>query len=559
MRKKLSLLALLLCLLSHQMYGVKVHLGLISFDVEEVKDNPITTLTIVAAVAAISYISQDYWYPTIQGFMKKKDEPLPPTIILYEKEKETKQQDESPMAKIQNCRARIYKTGEITTKLTDVAGCHSAKKDFEDILNFLKDPKAFHEIGAKIPKGVLMQGPPGTGKTLLAKAVAGEAQCPFISICASEFIEAFVGVGAARIRDLFEKAKQLAPCIIFIDEFDAVGKKRSSSPGGGGDEYAQTLAQLLTLMDGFDVVKNPIIVIAATNRADVLDEAVLRPGRFDRKVEVGMPYIQDRIEILKVHLRNVKCSNAIDIPLIARATRGFSGAQLSQLINEAAIIAVNRKSKVVEMCDIDIAFDHITIGRETMGMMHSESQVRKTAIHEAGHAVAMLYQPLLTDPLYKVSITPRGGALGVTWSIPVGEQYGSNQDKFTAEIIMLLAGGIAEEEFGYGKCTGKSNDIMKAYHIAYKMVALYGMSDELDYISYDNLQHQLPNDVHAKVHDQAKKIIDACSVKCKELVALHKDKIQLLADLLLEKGTIPGDEVYRMFGLDLPEIDFTLS
>jgi cell division protease FtsH len=558
MRLKLNLLVLLMCLSPTQMHGVKLHLGIVSVDWEEIKENPILTISIIAAIAATSYVTQEYWLPAIQDYMKKNDN-TQTIIVVQANEKETKKDDSNPMAKLQDCRARIYQAGEVKTTLQDVAGCHNAKQDLQDILNFLKNPKEFHEIGAKVPKGVLMQGPPGTGKTLLAKALAGEAQCPFISISASEFIETFVGVGAARVRDLFAKAKQLAPCIVFIDEFDAIGKMRSSAPGGGSDEYAQTLAQLLTLMDGFDVVKNPIIVIAATNRADVLDSAVVRPGRFDRKVEVGLPYIQDRIDILKVHLKNVRCAQNIDVPLIARATPGFSGAELAQLINEAAILAVNRKSKIVEMCDIDMARDHITMGRETKGMSYNESYVKQTATHEAGHAIAMIHQAGLVDPLYKVSIAPRGKALGVTWSVPVGEFYGHSDDEFKAQIIMLLAGGVAEEEFGYGKYTGTSNDIMKAYQIAYSMVAHYGMSDELDYISYDKFEGRLPNDVATKVHEEAKKIIDDCRAKCKVLIALYKNEIEQLADLLMEKGTVSGYEVYQMFSLPVPDIDFTLS
>ena len=555
MRLKFSLLAFLMCLSPTEMQAVKINLGIVSVDWEEIKENPIMTLSIITTIAAVSYITQEYWLPAIQDYMKKNDNQ--PTIIIYEKEQ--KKEDNNSMSKFQDCRARIYQAGEVKTTFKDVAGCDAAKKDFEDILNFLKSPKDFHDMGAKIPKGVLMQGPPGTGKTLLAKAVAGEANVPFISISASEFMEAFVGIGAARVRDLFAKAKQLAPCIIFIDEFDAVGKMRSSTPGGGSDEYAQTLAQLLTLMDGFDVVKNPIIVIAATNRVDVLDPAVMRPGRFDRKVEVGLPYIKDRMDILKVHLKNVKCSNDIDVPLIARATSGFSGAELAQLVNEAAILAVNRKSKVVEMCDIDLANDHITMGRETKGMSYNDSYVRKTATHEAGHAIAMIYQAGLVDPLYKVSITPRGGALGVTHQIPVGELYGHSEDEFKAQIIMLLAGGVAEEEFGYGKYTGKSNDIMRAYQIAYNMVVHYGMSDELDYISYDKFEGRLPNDVATKVHEETKKIIDECNAKSKALISLHHNEIQQLTDLLMEKGTVSGYEVYQMFGLPIPDIDFSLS
>lgn len=552
MRLRFHAFLFVFCLFPLPMHALKINLGMISVDWQEIQDNPLTTLSIVSALAVASYVTQEYWVPIVQNYIKKNEQN--PTIILYEKDQ--KKDDNNAMAKFQNCRAKIYLAGQVTTTFKDVAGCHHAKKDFEDILNFLKNPKDFHEIGAKIPKGVLLQGPPGTGKTLLAKALAGQAQCPFISICASEFIEAFVGIGAARVRDLFDKAQQLAPCIIFIDEFDAIGKARSSNSQGGSDEYAQTLTQLLTLMDGFDPVKNPIIVIAATNRADVLDPAIVRPGRFDRKVEVGLPYLQDRIDILKVHLSNVKCSDTIDISLLATSTSGYSGAQLAQLVNEAAIIAVNRSSKIVEMDDIEAARENITMGRATTGMVYNELYVKKTAIHEAGHAIAMIYQPELVDPLYKVSIVPRGGALGITTQMPLGEWYGYSDEQFKAQIIMLLAGGIAEEVCGHGLYTGKANDIMRAYKIAYTMVAYYGMSDELAYISYDAFESQLPDNVTTHIHAQAKKIVDSCYVACKELVIAHIEEIEQLAQALLEKGTISGYEVYDMFNLPRPLSNF---
>jgi len=552
MRLKLSFMVFFICLSSNPIQGWTIPLGFIFVTDKDFAERPGTTIGMITALIAAGYVTRDYWLTPLQVYLNKKDAQ---PIIHYEPAKK----EDNQLSKIQDCRARIYQAGEVKTRFQDVAGCKGAKEDFKDIINFLKDPKSFNEIGAKVPKGVLMQGPPGTGKTLLAKAVAGEVQCPFISICASEFVEAFVGVGAARIRDLFAKAKQLAPCIIFIDEFDAVGKKRTMSPGGGGEEYAQTLAQLLTLMDGFDVVKNPIIVIAATNRADVLDPAVLRPGRFDRKVEVGLPYIKDRIDILKVHLKNVKCGDDIDVPLIARVTRGFSGAQLAQLVNEAAILAVNRKNKKVEMRDLDLAFDHVTIGRETSGMDRSDFEIRKTAIHESGHVMGVIYQKLSADAVYKVTIAPRGGSLGIMWPIPLKEKYGSSQDQLKAEIVTLLAGGLAEEEFGYGKWNGKSNDIMKAYKVAYSMVIRYGMSDDLSYISYDEIDHLLPNDVATKVHEETKKIVDECYVACQKLVALHRKEIEQLANLLMEKGTVSGEEIYRLFELSLPDIDFRMS
>ncbi len=539
---------------------VRVHVptpvGVISVDWDTIKNNPVTSCGVVASAMILGYVTQEYWFTPLVQYLKKRDCPC---HAQHAKDAKKDEMKESALSDFQKSRAKIYKPGDIKTKLSDVAGLHAAKADMQDIMAFLKNPKAFTDMGAKIPKGVLMQGPPGNGKTLLAKAIAGEVNCPFISVCASEFIEMFVGAGAARIRDLFAKAKELAPCILFIDEFDSIGRKRSSmSVGGGGDEHAQTLGQLLTLMDGFDTQKNPIIILAATNRVEVLDPAVLRPGRFDRIVEVGKPYLKDRIAILNVHLKDIKKSDDIDVPLIAQATIGFSGAELANLINEAAILAVQDKSSCVTMLHIDRAYDNITIGREIVGMDQNPDELWQTAIHEAGHSIVRIFLEH-ADPLYKVTITPRGGALGISYSRALKEKYATHELEMMDKIKVCLAGLLAEEEFGMHPNTGRRNDLMQAGNIAYAMVATYGMSDELLYMNYEDIDIYLPQDVANTIHEQVRKIIKECTAQATILVQEHKDHIEELARLLMKEGTVFGNVVYEMCGLPQPKMDFSLA
>ncbi|MBP6869455.1 AAA family ATPase [Candidatus Babeliales bacterium] len=496
------------------------------------------------------YMLKKYWITPASDYLNK--------LAQGKDGKKDEMGKDNGMSDFTKSKARIYKPGDIKTKLSDVAGLEAAKLDVLDIMNFLKNPKAFIEMGAKIPKGVLFEGPPGNGKTLLAKAIAGEVECPFISVCASEFIEMFVGAGAARIRDLFAKAKELAPCILFIDEFDAIGRKRSSVSFGGGDEQSQTLAQLLTLMDGFDMQKYPIIIFAATNRAEVLDPAVIRPGRFDRIVEVGKPFLKDRIDILKVHLKNVKTSDQIDVPLIARATMGFSGAELANLVNEAAILAVNDKASCVTMKYIDQAYDNITLGRETKGMDVIDLDMWETAIHEAGHSIVRVFSQY-AEPLYKVTITPRGGTLGTSYWLPLREKYSSKEVEMKAHIVVCLAGGLAEQEFGFGKMVGLSGDLKRARDIAYNMVTRYGMSEELRYMSYSEIDHNLPNDVATKIHAEVQKIIDECYAVSEQMVKEHRVEIEKLATMLMDEGTVFGNAVYKMCGVEEPRIDYGLS
>lgn len=503
----------------------------------------------LTVIAGGLYATQDYWYNPTVKYLK--------SLLPVQNDKSMKKDDGS-MSDFAKSRARILKPGDIKIRLKDVAGLESAKMDVFDIIQFLKNPKIYNDMGAKLPKGMLFNGPPGVGKTLLAKAIAGEVECPFISVCASEFEEMFVGVGASRVRDLFAKAKELAPCILFIDEFDAIGKKRSANGSGASDAQAQTLGQLLACMDGFEMQKHPIVVLAATNRADVLDSAAVRPGRFDRIIEVELPFVKDRIEILKVHLQNVKASPDLDIPLIARATGGFSGAELANLVNEAAILAVNQHATCVMMEHIDQAYDNITLGRETQGMDKLSDDMWETAIHEAGHSIIRVF---LEDamPLYKVTITPRNKALGISFARPLREKYSLKESEMKAHIIVCLAGALAEQEFGFGQNTGRSSDILVARAIAYDMVVEYGMSKELRYMSYAGVDHRLPNDVATKIDAEVKKIVDECYEKAHELVRAHKAEIEQLAHMLMEQGTVFGDVVYRMCGVPEPKIEYGLA
>jgi len=529
--------------------SIRLNFGFMAIDWNEIRDNPLTSAALVTIVCAGAYMTTEYWLKPIAKFLNK----------MTNNQNGKGSKDDNGMSDFNKSRARIYKPGDIKLRLKDVAGLQAAKLDVFDIMQFLKDPKSYTDMGAKIPKGVLFEGPPGNGKTLLAKAIAGEVDCPFISVCASEFEEMYVGVGAARVRDLFAKAKELAPCILFIDEFDAIGKKRSSNSSGASDAQAQTLGQLLTSMDGFDMQKHPIIILAATNRAEVLDPAVIRPGRFDRIVKVDKPFLKDRIAILKVHLENVKTANNLDIPLIARATMGFSGAELANLINEAAILAVNDKASCVQMKHIDQAYDNITLGRETKGMDDQlDDEMFETAIHEAGHSIIRVFLEHAM-PLYKVTIAPRSGALGISFARPLREKYSYKLEEMKAHMIVCLAGGLAEEEFGYDQNSGKSSDLAKARSIAYDMVTKYGMSDELRYLSYQDIDHNLSNDVATKIDAEVKKIIDECYEISKNMVVEHRHEIEQLANMLMEQGTVFGDVVYRLCGVPEPKIEYGLA
>jgi len=456
--------------------------------------------------------------------------------------------------------------GRITFE--DVAGIDEAKEELGEIVEFLKDPGKFQRLGGKIPKGALLVGPPGTGKTLLARAIAGEANVPFFSISGSDFVEMFVGVGASRVRDMFEQAKKNAPCIIFIDEIDAVGRHRGAGLGGGNDEREQTLNQLLVEMDGFEANEG-IILIAATNRPDVLDPALLRPGRFDRQIVVANPDISGREKILRVHTRNVPVAQGVDLKVIARGTPGFSGADLANLVNEAALLAARRGKRVVTNREFEDAKDRVMMGAERRSMAMTEAEKRATAVHEAGHALVNIFVPG-NDPLHKVTIIPRGRALGVTWSLPEADVLSYSKQWCEAKIAMSFGGRVAEQ-LAYGEHhlnTGASNDIMQATNIARRMVTEWGMSDVLGplryaaneqevFLGHSVTQRQNMSGETAKLVDQeVRRIVNEGEQLARKVLTDHRDDLTKLADALVEYETLSGDEVSKILRgetLDRPE------
>jgi cell division protease FtsH len=444
---------------------------------------------------------------------------------------------------------QLDKTNNKTT-FADVAGCDEAKEEVAEIVEFLKEPSKFHKLGGKIPRGVLMVGPPGTGKTLLARAIAGEAQVPFYTISGSDFVEMFVGVGAARVRDMFEQAKKNSPCIIFIDEIDAVGRHRGAGTGGGNDEREQTLNQLLVELDGFEA-NSGVIVIAATNRADVLDKALLRPGRFDRQVSVSLPDIKGREEILTVHMRKIPMDIDVKADIIARGTPGFSGADLANLVNEAALFAARFNKKNVDMEDFEQAKDKIYMGPERKSMIMREEERRNTAYHESGHAVVAKLLPN-ADPVHKVTIMPRGWALGLTWQLPEFDRFSNFKDKMLEEIAILFGGRIAEEVFMKQMSTGAGNDFERATKLARDMVTKYGMSDKLGTMVYaDDTQESfmpmssksISEATQQKVDNEIKSILDQQYAVARKLIEKNKKKIEVMAKALLEYETIDSDQI----------------
>lgn len=453
-------------------------------------------------------------------------------------------------------KARLLSEDQVKTTFADVAGCDEAKEEVSELVEFLRDPGKFQRLGGRIPRGVLMVGPPGTGKTLLAKAIAGEAKVPFFTISGSDFVEMFVGVGASRVRDMFDQAKKHAPCIIFIDEIDAVGRHRGAGLGGGHDEREQTLNQLLVEMDGFEM-NDGIIVIAATNRPDVLDQALLRPGRFDRQVVVGLPDIRGREQILKVHMRKVPLGDHVDPAVIARGTPGFSGADLANLVNEASLFAARSNKRIVDMREFELAKDKIMMGAERKTMVMSEKEKRNTAYHEAGHAIVGRLVPE-HDPVYKVSIIPRGRALGVTMFLPEEDRYSLSKRALESQICSLFGGRIAEEmTLGFeGVTTGASNDIMRATQLARNMVTKWGLSEKLGPLMYAEeegevflgrsagSQHANVSGETAKMIDQeVRRIIDDCYGTAKRLLDENRDKLEMMADALMKYETIDSDQI----------------
>ena len=450
-------------------------------------------------------------------------------------------------------RARMLDESTNTVTFADVAGCEEAKEEVAELVDFLRDPSKFQKLGGRIPRGVLLVGNPGTGKTLLARAIAGEAKVPFFSISGSDFVEMFVGVGAARVRDMFEQAKKHAPCIVFIDEIDAVGRQRGAGLGGGNDEREQTLNQLLVEMDGFEGTTG-VIVIAATNRPDVLDPALLRPGRFDRQVVVPLPDIRGREEILKVHMRKVPLAPNVKHDIIARGTPGFSGADLANVVNEAALFAARGNKRLVDMEDFERAKDKIMMGAERRSMVMTEEERTTTAYHESGHAVVGRSVPK-ADPVHKVTIIPRGRALGVTFFLPEKDRYGLSKDQMLAQIALAFGGRIAEEVFLNQQTTGARQDFERATSIAREMVTRYGMSDEMGPMVYGENEGEVflgrsitthKNVSEAtlqKVDQEIRCIIDQQYKLARRIIEENKDKVEAMARALLEWETLDADQV----------------
>ena len=460
-------------------------------------------------------------------------------------------------------RAKLLNNQQKRVTFKDVAGVEEAKEELQEIIEFLKEPQKFQKLGGRIPKGVLMMGPPGTGKTLLARAIAGEANVPFFSISGSDFVEMFVGVGASRVRDLFEQGKKNAPCIIFIDEIDAVGRHRGAGLGGGHDEREQTLNQLLVEMDGFES-NDGVILIASTNRPDVLDPALLRPGRFDRRVVVSRPDVRGREGILKVHTRKIPLGEDVDISVIARGTPGFTGADLANLVNEAALNAARYNKKLVAMGDFELAKDKVLMGAERKSMVISNEEKRVTAYHEAGHTLVGLKVPN-ADPVHKVTIIPRGMALGVTQQLPEGDRHNYSQEYLLGQIAILMGGRIAEESFLGSITTGASNDIERATELARAMVCEYGMSEmgpltfgkkeEQIFLGREIAQHRdFSEDTAIKIDEQVKKIVTAQFSRAKAIIEENRDTMIRLAECLLERESLDGVEIRRIVaGLPLDE------
>ncbi len=450
-------------------------------------------------------------------------------------------------------KARMLDEANNTTTFGDVAGCDEAKEEVKELVDFLKDPQKFQKLGGRIPRGVLLVGPPGTGKTLLAKAIAGEAKVPFFSISGSDFVEMFVGVGAARVRDMFEQAKKSAPCIIFVDEIDAVGRHRGAGLGGGNDEREQTLNQMLVEMDGFETNLG-VIVMAATNRPDILDPALLRPGRFDRQVYVTLPDVRGREQILNVHMRKVPVGQDIRADILARGTPGFSGADLANLVNEAALFAARRSGRVVEMNDFEKAKDKIMMGPERKSMVMAEEERKNTAYHESGHALVARLLPK-SDPVHKVTVIPRGRALGVTMQLPEGDRYSTDKIRMLTTISILFGGRVAEEIFMGEMTTGASNDFERATHIARDMVTRYGMTDALGTMVYAENEGEvflgrsvtktttMSEQTMQAVDREIRRIIDEQYGVARRLIEDNKDKMHAMANALLEWETIDTEQI----------------
>jgi cell division protease FtsH len=454
-------------------------------------------------------------------------------------------------------KARMFTGDRNKFTFKDVAGVEEAKEELEEIIEFLKEPKKFQRLGGKIPKGVLLIGPPGTGKTLLAKAIAGEANVPFFSISGSDFVELFVGVGASRVRDLFDEGKKHAPCLIFIDEIDAVGRQRGTGLGGGHDEREQTLNQLLVEMDGFDANEG-VIIIAATNRPDILDSALLRPGRFDRRIVVSTPDVKGREEILKVHTRSTPLAKDVDLPVLARSTPGFTGADIANMVNEAALYASRNGKKSIAMEDFEYAKDKVLMGSERRSMIISDDEKRNTAYHEAGHALIAAMEKE-ADPLHKVSIIPRGMALGVTQQLPLDDKYTYSKSYLMAQLSVSMAGRIAEEEFLKTTTNGARSDIENATSIARKMVCEWGMSDlgpialgrkeDMIFLGRDMMSHnEYSEETARRIDAEIRKIIDQAYAHARQIILDHRPQLETIAQQLLERESLTSDDIALILG-----------
>ncbi|MCG6946751.1 MAG: ATP-dependent zinc metalloprotease FtsH [Deltaproteobacteria bacterium] len=464
-------------------------------------------------------------------------------------------------------RARLVSDSARKVTFEDVAGIEEAKEELEEVIEFLRDPKKFTKLGGRIPKGVLLVGSPGTGKTLLARAIAGEAGVPFFNISGSDFVEMFVGVGASRVRDLFVQGKKHAPCIIFIDEIDAVGRHRGAGLGGGHDEREQTLNQLLVEMDGFES-NDGVILISATNRPDVLDPALLRPGRFDRQVVVPLPDLRGREGILMVHVRHTPLSSDVDLSVVARGTPGFSGADLENLVNEAALLAARLNKEMVEMIDLERAKDKVMMGTERKSMIMSEKEKRNTAFHEVGHALVSKFL-LGTDPVHKVSIIPRGRALGVTMTLPIEDRYSYDEEYMKNTLAKLMGGRVAEELVFDHKTSGASDDIEKATTIARKMVTVYGMSESMGPITFGQkeeaiflgreiAQHRDYSEKTAiSIDEEVRRIVDEAYNTAKGILQEHEDLLHKISETLIEKETLDGKEIDAIIEAAKPGLEFT--
>ena len=459
-------------------------------------------------------------------------------------------------------RARLHSTQQKKVTFKDVAGVEEAKEELQEIIEFLREPQKFQKLGGRIPKGVLLVGPPGTGKTLLARAIAGEASVPFFSISGSDFVEMFVGVGASRVRDLFEQGKKNAPCIVFIDEIDAVGRHRGAGLGGGHDEREQTLNQLLVEMDGFESNEG-VILVAATNRPDVLDPALLRPGRFDRRVVVGRPDVKGRELILKVHTKKVPLADDVDLSVIARGSPGFAGADLANLVNEAALVAARQNRKVVTMYDFELAKDKVMMGAERKSLIISDEEKRGTAYHEAGHALVAAMNPK-ADPVHKVSIIPRGMALGVTMQLPIEDKHSYSKEYLEAQLSNLMGGRIAEDIFLSQLTTGAGNDIERATELARKMVCEWGMSElgplnfgkkeEQIFLGREITQHRDYSEATAiKIDDQVRKMVEEAYYRARKIIEDNSEALVRIAENLLEREVLDGAEIKLLIeGQTLP-------